>query len=69
LAGTLVDASVQLEADASIRALAEHLGYADPGFTLRVYTHLMPSSEDRAWVAVDATLGPAVSRACHEGGR
>ena len=41
-------ASVQLEAGTSIRALAEYLGHADPGFTLRVYTHLMPSSEDRA---------------------
>lgn len=29
------DASVQLEAGTSIRALAEYLGHADPGFTLR----------------------------------
>lgn len=51
-------ASVQLEAGTSIRALAEYLGHADPGFTLRVYTHLMPSSEDRARQAVDAALEP-----------
>ena len=46
-------ASVQLEAGTSIRALADYLGHSDPGFTLRVYTHLMPSSEDRAREAVD----------------
>lgn len=46
-------ASVQLEAGTSIRALADYLGHSDPGFTLRVYTHLMPSSEDRACEAVD----------------
>lgn len=46
-------ASVQLEAGTSIRALADYLGHSDPGFTLRVYTHLMPTSEDRAREAVD----------------
>lgn len=50
-------ASVLLDAGESIRALAEYLGHADPGFTLRVYTHLMPSSEDRARSAVDRVLG------------
>lgn len=46
-------ASVQLEAGTSIRALAEYLGHADAGFTLRVYTHLMPQAEDKAKRAVD----------------
>lgn len=46
-------ASVLLEDGVSIKALAEYLGHADPGFTLRTYTHLMPSSEDRARAAVD----------------
>jgi integrase len=46
-------ASVLLEDGVSIKALAEYLGHADPGFTLRTYTHLMPSSEDRARTAVD----------------
>ncbi len=41
-------ASVLLDAGESIRAVADYLGHSDPGFTLRVYTHLMPSSEDRA---------------------
>lgn len=52
-------ASVQLEAGTSIRALAEYLGHSDPGFTLRVYTHLMPSSESRAREAVDLAFGGA----------
>jgi integrase len=49
-------ASVLLDAGESIRALADYLGHSDPGFTLRVYTHLMPSSEDRARGAVDAAF-------------
>ncbi|MFI7630211.1 hypothetical protein [Microbispora rosea] len=36
----------------SIKAVAEFLGHADPGFTLRTYTHLMPSSEDRMRAAI-----------------
>ena len=39
-----------------IRALAEYLGHSDPGFTLRVYTHLMPSGADRARRAVEAAF-------------
>jgi integrase len=53
-------ASVQLDAGTSIRALADYLGHSDPGFTLRVYTHLMPSSEDRARQAVDNALAEAL---------
>jgi integrase len=40
-------ASVLLERGVSIKAVADFLGHADPGFTLRTYTHLMPSSEER----------------------
>ena len=43
----------------NIRAVAEHLGHNDPGFTLRVYAHLMPSSEAKARAAVDRALGGA----------
>jgi integrase len=50
-------ASVLLEDGVSIKALAEYLGHADPGFTLRTYTHLMPSSEDRVRQAVDRSFG------------
>jgi hypothetical protein len=38
------------------RALADYLGHSDPGFTLRVYTHLLPSSEDWTRQAVDAAF-------------
>jgi integrase len=47
---------VLLDGGESIRTLAEYLGHADPGFTLRVYTHLIPSSEDRARAAIDRVL-------------
>lgn len=50
-------ASVLLDAGESIKALSEYLGHTDPGFTLRTYTHLMPSSSERARKAVDAALG------------
>ncbi|MUT88641.1 tyrosine-type recombinase/integrase [Streptomyces sp. Z38] len=47
-------ASVPLDAGESIRALSQYLGHSDPGFTLRTYTHLMPSSEGRTRKAVDS---------------
>ncbi|WP_406501419.1 site-specific integrase [Streptomyces sp. NBC_01590] len=47
-------ASVLLDAGENIRALSQYLGHADPGFTLRTYTHLMPSSEGRTRKAVEA---------------
>lgn len=51
-------ASVLLSGGVSIRALADYLGHADPGFTLRVYSHLMPDDEDRARSVADSALGP-----------
>jgi integrase len=51
-------ASTLLEGGVSIRAVAAFLGHRDPGFTLRTYAHLMPTSEDRARSVVDAALGP-----------
>jgi len=54
-------ASVLLEHGVSIKAGSEYLGHADPGFTLRTYTHLMPASEDRMRRAVDAAFEPAAS--------
>lgn len=50
-------ASTALAGGVDIRALAEYLGHHDPGFTLRTYTHLMPSSRDRARVAIDDAYG------------
>ncbi|MFF0151076.1 tyrosine-type recombinase/integrase [Micromonospora sp. NPDC005203] len=50
-------ASVLLDAGESIKALSAYLGHADPGFTLRTYTHLLPASEDRTRRAIDEALG------------
>jgi integrase len=59
-------ASTLLDAGESIKALADYLGHADPGFTLRTYTHLMPSSEERTRKAIDRAFGhEIVSRPGH----
>lgn len=50
-------ASALLDAGESIRTLAEYLGHSDPGFTLRVYTHLMPTSAERSRRAIEEMLG------------
>ncbi|UJA07815.1 phage integrase [Streptomyces collinus] len=47
-------ASLLLDAGENIKALSHYLGHDDPGFTLRVYTHLMPRSDARARKAVDS---------------
>lgn len=52
-------ASVLIDAGESVRVVADFLGHADPGFTLRVYAHLLPASEDRARRVVgDLLAGP-----------
>jgi integrase len=45
----------------SIKELAEYLGHADAGFTLRTYTHLVPSSHERARQTIDAVFGRPVA--------
>jgi hypothetical protein len=40
----------------SVKELAEFPGHHDAAFTLRVYTHLLPSSRDRARRAIDARM-------------
>ena len=55
-------ASVLLDAGESTRVVSEYLGHADPGFTLRVYTHLMPSSVSRSRSAVDLALSAELPR-------
>ncbi|MGY5127156.1 tyrosine-type recombinase/integrase [Streptomyces nigrescens] len=58
-------ASVLLDAGENVKALSLYLGHSDPGFTLRVYTHLMPSSETRTRKAISA-MYKAAGRA-HDG--
>jgi integrase len=53
-------ASTLLPGGVAIKEVAEYLGHTDPGFTLRTYTHLVPSSHARARQAVDAVLRAAV---------
>jgi integrase len=55
-------ASVLLDAGESVKALAQYLGRSDPGFTLRVYTDLLPTSHERTRRAVDGFLSEKTSR-------
>lgn len=52
-------ASLFLGSGGSIRDLAEYLGHSDPGFTLKVYTHLMVENTER----MRKILGLAISEA------
>lgn len=52
-------ASVLLAGGVDIRALSEYLGHHDPSFTLRIYAHLMPGSDDRARRAIEKALSSA----------
>lgn len=54
-------ASTWLEHGVSIKAVSEYLGHADPGFTLRTYTHVMPTAHDKARSALsDLCLSESV---------
>jgi hypothetical protein len=44
---------VLLDAGESIKAVSEYVGRKDAAFTLKTYTHLMPSSDERTRRAVD----------------
>ena len=48
-------ASTALFAGCDIRSLADWLGHADPGFTLRVYSDMMPAAPDKLRQAIDAS--------------
>ena len=58
-------ASITLADGVNIKELAEYLGHGDPGFTLRLYTHMLPSSHERARKAVDARLARLFSTFSH----
>lgn len=47
-------ASVLLDQGESIKAVAEWLEHSDPSFTLKTYTHLMPSSDERTKGVIDS---------------
>lgn len=48
--------SLLVDRGESIRAVSAYLGHVDPGFTLRVYAHVMPASETRTRNAIDQAL-------------
>ncbi len=56
-----------LEDGVNIKELSEYLGHHDPGFTLQMYTHMLPSSYDRARQAVDRRLERLASRLTEQG--
>ncbi|MFP3883457.1 MAG: tyrosine-type recombinase/integrase [Actinomycetota bacterium] len=47
-------AFVMLDGGVSIKAVSEYLGHADPGFTLRIYSHLMPDTGEKARQVMDS---------------
>ncbi len=56
-------ASALLDSGETIKVLATYLGHSGPGFTLRVYTHLMPASEGRTRKAIDDLFLPKLAAA------
>ena len=54
-------AGTALHEGEAIKAMSEYLGHADPGFTLRTYTHLMEKSAERPKRAVDAVFRASAS--------
>lgn len=60
-------ASVLLDHGESIKAVAEWLGHSDPSFTLKTYTHLMPSSDERTKGVIDALYGRRGAREPSDG--
>ena len=53
-------ATLMLGSGTHIRVVAERLGHADPGVTLRVYSHVTPTMQREAAQVMDAVLsGPA----------
>lgn len=49
-------ASILLDGGESIRTVSQRLGHADPAYTLRTYTHLMPASTTRTMDIIDAAF-------------
>jgi site-specific recombinase XerD len=48
---------VLLDQGESIKAVAEWLGHGDAAFTLKTYTHLMPSSNERTKGVIGSLYG------------
>jgi integrase len=61
-------ASVVLDGGASVRDLADWLGHEDPGFTLRVYAHMLPAGDTRMREAIDRAFSEQPAAAAAVGG-
>jgi len=51
-------ASLMLLSGANPKSVCEALGHSDVGFTLRVYSHLLPGIQKAAMAKLDEVLGP-----------
>ena len=60
-------ASITLADGVNIKEISEYLGHYDPGFTLQMYTNMLPSSYERARQAVDRRLERIASRLTEQG--
>ncbi|MEF9913302.1 site-specific integrase [Streptomyces sp. P5-A9] len=56
-------ASALLDGGENIKAVSEYLGHSDAAMTLRVYAHLMPSSQERTRKAITAAYDRGLHRA------
>ncbi|MFE6691634.1 tyrosine-type recombinase/integrase [Streptomyces sp. NPDC057743] len=52
-------ASALLDGGENIKAVSEYLGHGDAGLTLRIYAHLMPSSQERTRAAIASVYDKA----------
>lgn len=60
-------ASMLLDQGESIKAVSEWLGHGDPSFTLKTYTHLMPSSGERTRKVIDGLYSNKRSPSSEDG--
>ena len=49
-------ATLLIYAGRTINEVAEHLGHADPGFTARTYTHVLPDAHKHRGVAIEEAI-------------
>ena len=52
-------ASALLDGGESIKAVSEYLGHSNAALTLRIYAHLMPSSQERTRTAIATVYAKA----------
>jgi integrase len=55
-------ASMLIDAGESVKVVQERLGHSSAAMTLNVYSHLIPSTEERSRAAVEAVLGASLGR-------